>query len=97
MEELEYSPLLRRLIEKATELDGGPNHKLTAEGFIAAVVCYVRDVSDPDSQQTSFCMLPVKPHPSQGALTKAILKGVLKRRAALRRARVRERCMRTSC
>lgn len=34
MEELEYSPLLRRLIEKATELDGGPNHKLTAEGFI---------------------------------------------------------------
>lgn len=51
MEELEYSPLLRRLIEKATELDGGPNHKLTAEGFIAAVVCYVRDVSDPDSQR----------------------------------------------
>lgn len=51
MEELEYSSLLRRLIEKATELDGGPNHKLTAEGFIAAVVCYVRDVSDPDSQR----------------------------------------------
>lgn len=51
MEELEYSPLLRRLIEKATELDGEPNHKLTAEGFIAAVVCYVRDVSDPDSQR----------------------------------------------